>query len=171
MAIALDSPLLLYTLQTLKEGDQGVPPVEQKENGSFERILQVLPSEPVSIPAFVRSIQHPRPRAPPLYVTDIEWRAATSDELHHEYAVIRASTAPQTAPVVAVRVDRFGKLGTKLPWWKFRPARLRAGTVRDTTTVVAGPIGDDIADPSNDSSIIKYTHWTQELPPTAPVPE
>ncbi|KAG8709888.1 hypothetical protein FRC09_000410 [Ceratobasidium sp. 395] len=171
MAIALDSPLLLYTLQTLKEDGQDISPSEEKENTSILDVLQVLPSEPVSIAAFVHRVQHPPPHTPTLYVTSIEWRAATKDELYHEYAVIRASTTPQTASVIAIRVDRFGNLGIKLPWWKLRPACLSAGTFRDTTTIVAGPIGDDIADPSTGSSVIKYTHWTQELPSTAPISE
>ncbi|KAG9104568.1 hypothetical protein FRC06_001348 [Ceratobasidium sp. 370] len=170
MAIALDG-LLLYTLQTLKEGEQDPPPSEEKADVPISHVLQALPSEPVSIPAFVNGVQYPPPRTPPLYVTSIEWRAAPSSELYHEYAVIYASTAPQIAPIVAVRVDRFGKLGIRLPWWKRRPVTLEPNTTRDSTTVMAGPIGDPIADPSTGSSVTKYTHWTQELPSTASIPE
>jgi len=171
MTTVLGSPLLLYTLQTLKESDQDVPPSEEKADIPISHILQALPSEPVSIPTFINSIQHLAPRAPLLYVTGIEWRAAPGKEMHHEYAVIHASTAPQTPPVVAVRVDRFGKLGTKLPWWKRRPVTLEPNTPRDSTTVIAGPIGDHVADPSTGSSVTKYTHWTQELPSSVSVPE
>ncbi|KAG8748473.1 hypothetical protein FRC10_003606 [Ceratobasidium sp. 414] len=171
MATVLDNPLLFYSLQTLKENDQDAPPSEEEAGAPISHVLQALPSEPVSIPTFVNSIQRSAPRAPPLYVAGIEWRAAPGNEMYHEYAVIHASIAPQTPPVIAIRVDRFGKLGTKPPWWRRRPATLEPNTIRDSTTVIAGPIDDHIANPSTGSSITKYTHWAHELPSSVSIPE
>lgn len=68
--------------------------------------LEAFPSEPVSIPAFIRVVQHPPPRSKQLVVTSIEWRTTPSGELNHAYAVINASTSIQSEPTVAIRVDR-----------------------------------------------------------------
>ncbi|QRV76239.1 pre-mRNA-splicing factor SPP [Ceratobasidium sp. AG-Ba] len=170
MTLALDTLLLLYTLQTLKEndGDQCSSSVDKNDKSTpVSSILRALPTEPVSIPALVNAIHHPPPNTPPLYVTSIEWRAAPKDELHHEYVVMHVSTAPQTSPIVSVRVDRYGSLGVKVPWWR-RPARLSPGTKRASTTAVAGSIDDNIADPPSGTSVIRYRHWTQEIPAEMP---
>ncbi|KAG8717256.1 hypothetical protein FRC08_007884 [Ceratobasidium sp. 394] len=168
MALALGGPLLLYSLQELKDGKHDVTPNPEKRDASFPAPVQP-PSEATSIPSFVQSVQHPPLHSSPLFVTSIEWRAEPWKQLYYEYAVIYASTSVQAAPTIAIRVDRHGKLGLKVPWWHIRPIYFFANTKRTATSVLARPVGDPITDPITGTSIVKYTHWTHALPPSAPV--
>ncbi|KAG9096116.1 hypothetical protein FS749_009106 [Ceratobasidium sp. UAMH 11750] len=168
MALALGGPLLLYSLQELKDGKHDVTSNPEKRDASFPAPVQP-PSEATSIPSFVQSVQHPPLHSSPLFVTSIEWRAEPWKQLYYEYAVIYASTSVQAAPTIAIRVDRHGKLGLKVPWWHIRPIYFFANTKRTATSVLARPVGDPITDPITGTSIVKYTHWTHALPPSAPV--
>lgn len=174
MSLALDSPLLLYTLNTLKkEGGSSTKRDKSvvEDTPPSESILQALPSGAVSIPAFIEAVQHPPPHSRSLVVTSIEWRTAPSAQLFHAYAVIHVAIDVQSAPIITIRVDRYGSIGIKGPWWRRRPGYLNANNGRALTTVRAAPIGDVEVEPSTGVSFLKHTHWTHSLPPSAPIPE
>ncbi|KAG8712760.1 hypothetical protein FRC09_019490 [Ceratobasidium sp. 395] len=168
MALALGGPLLLYTLQTLKDNND-TPLDAENQGASPAAPSQPLPSEAVSIPSFVQTVQHPPSQSRPLYVTSIEWKYDLWRRRSYQYVVIYASSSVQAAPTIAIRVDRHGKLGIKVPWWHIRPPYFFANTKRTATSVLARPTGDPTTDPTNGTSIIKYTHWTHALPPSIPI--
>ncbi|KAG8748474.1 hypothetical protein FRC10_003607 [Ceratobasidium sp. 414] len=170
MALALGGPLLLYSLQALKDDKHDTSSDAENQGVSLSAPVQTLPSEATSIPSFVQSVQDPPRHSSPLFVTSVEWRAEPWKQLYYEYAVIYASASAQAAPTIAIRVDRHGKLGLKVPWWHIRPIYFFSNTnKRASTSVLARPIGDPITDPVTGTSVIKYTHWTHALPPSAPV--
>ncbi|KAF8605133.1 hypothetical protein BDV93DRAFT_74124 [Ceratobasidium sp. AG-I] len=173
MSLALDGPLLLSTLNTLKTKHSSSTNRDKSvsEDTTATSALGAFPSEPVSILAFIKIAQHPPPHSKPLVVTSIEWREAPSGEIYHAYAVIHASTSIQSEPIVAIRVDRYGNIGIREKWWKRRPSFLNAKNNRALTTVLAGSVDDAVVKPSAGVSVIKHTHWTHSLPSTAPIPE
>ncbi|KAG9104567.1 hypothetical protein FRC06_001347 [Ceratobasidium sp. 370] len=169
MALALGDPLLLYSLQVLEDNKHDASSETEKRDASLSTCVQPLPSEATSIPSFVQSVQNPPLHSSPLFVTSIEWRAEPWKQLYYEYAVIHAAASVQAAPTIAIRVDRHGKLGLKVPWWHIRPIYFFANTKRTLTSVLARSTGDPITDPITGTSVVKYTHWTHALPPSAPV--
>ncbi|KAG9104012.1 hypothetical protein FRC07_009872 [Ceratobasidium sp. 392] len=176
MALALGGPLLLYTLQALKD-DKHDASLDAETRGTLPPTpTQPLPAEAVSVPSFVQTVQHPPLNSAPLFVTSVEWREEPWKRLWYEYAIVYASTSAQAAPTIAIRIDRrvfklHGKLGIKTPWWHVRPIHFFANTKRTATSVLARPVGDPITDPTTGTSVIKYTYWTHVLPPSAPIPE
>ncbi|CUA76748.1 Pre-mRNA-splicing factor SPP382 [Rhizoctonia solani] len=172
MSISLDGPLVLYSLQTLKDEAELSPkassdqPSSPESNESLLESLQDLCSEAVSFPAFIATAN--KLSTQPNYVTSIEWRSAPHQRMHHEYVVLYVSSSPQASPCIAIRLDRFGKLGIRERWWQRNPWHLTPNNIRASTTVLAGPIGHDIVDPSKGDHFRKYQHWTHALPSSAP---
>lgn len=70
-----------------------------------------------------------------------------------------------------INISRFGKLcrGFRERWWHLSPYWLTANNLRASTTVLAGPIGDEIVEPTKGNSIVKYEYWTHTLPSIKPV--
>ncbi|CAE6446188.1 hypothetical protein ACGC1H_001668 [Rhizoctonia solani] len=174
MSISLDGSFVLYSLQTLKDEDGSSPEASHNSPtspGSDEALLESLQdlcSESTSFPAFI-SIAN-KLAAQSNYVTSVEWRGAPHQRMHHEYVVLYISSSPQAPPCIAIRLDRFGNLGIRERWWQRNPWNLTPNNIRASTTVTAGPIGHDIADPSKGEHLRKYQYWKHDLPSTKPIP-
>lgn len=171
MGFALDGSLVLYTLQTLKDEDDysssGASTSNDKKPANSISVLdslETLCSQATSIADFINVAQ----RSPihSIYVTSVEWRIAPSKHMSHEYVVVHVSSSPQAPPSASICIDRYGKLGVRERWWHLHPYRLTPNTIRSATSVLAGAMGDNIADPSCGGSILKYKYWTHTLPPT-----
>ncbi|CAE6424943.1 unnamed protein product [Rhizoctonia solani] len=168
MSISLESSLVLYTLQTLKDEGNSSHEVSSskaitiRNDDSLLDSLQVICSEAVSFPAFIATAN--RLARQSNYVTGVEWRAAS-----HEYIVLYVSSSPQSAPCAAIRLDRFGKLGIQERWWNRSPWSLTPNNSRAATTVLGGPVRHVVADPSKDERLQKYEYWTHALPSTEPI--
>ncbi|KAG8761883.1 hypothetical protein FRC11_012535 [Ceratobasidium sp. 423] len=173
MSISLDGPLVLFSLQTLKEED--LPPeapssgaIGPGSDDSLLESLQGLCAEPTSFQGFITTAN--KLATQPNYVTSVEWRAASHHRMGHEYLVLYVSSSPQAPPCIAIRLDRFGKLGIRERWWQLNPWTLTPNNLRASTTVLAGPIEHKVADPSKGERLHKYQHWTHALPSTKPIP-
>ncbi|GAB1518952.1 hypothetical protein RhiTH_002017 [Rhizoctonia solani] len=170
MSISLDNSLVLYTLQTLK--DEVDSPLEVSssktvrpgDDDSLLESLQELSSKAVSFSTFITTAN--RLTAQSNYVTSIEWRAAPQNCAGHEYVVLYVSSSPRVPPCLAIRLDRYGKLGIRGRWWNRTPWSLKPNDTRAATTVLAGPVGHEVADPSKGECFQKYQYWTHALPST-----
>ncbi|CAE6539878.1 unnamed protein product [Rhizoctonia solani] len=174
MSISLDGSLVLYSLQTLKDEGDSSPevshskPVTHASDESLLDSLQDLCSESTSFPAFIATAN--KLAAQSNYVTSVEWRGAPHQRMHHEYVVLYVSSSPQAPPCIAIRLDRFGKLGIRERWWQRNPWNLTPNNIRASTTVLAGPIGHSVADPAKGEHLRKYQYWKHVLPSTEPIP-
>ncbi|CAE6466779.1 unnamed protein product [Rhizoctonia solani] len=143
--------------------------------------LQALCSESTSFSAFISTAHK---LATKNYVRSVERRSAPHQRMNHEYLVLYVSSSPQAAPCIAIRIDspqaapciairidRFGKLGIREKWWHQNPWNLTPNNIRASTTVLAGPIGHQVADPSKGKRLYKYQHWTHALPGTKLIPD
>ncbi|CEL57745.1 hypothetical protein RSOLAG1IB_02489 [Rhizoctonia solani AG-1 IB] len=170
MSISLDSSLVLYTLQTLKDdGDSSRGAYHEAspspKDESLLESLRGLCLGAVSFPAL--SAIANRLATQSNYVTGIEWRARATG---HEYVVLYVSSSPQSPPCAVIRLDRFGKLGIRERWWNRSPWKLTPNNARAATTVLAGPVGHDVVDPSKGDRLQKYQYWSHALPSTELVP-
>ncbi|CAE6521420.1 unnamed protein product [Rhizoctonia solani] len=174
MSISFDGPLVLFSLQTLKdEGDLSPDASPSKTIGprgddSLLESLQGLCAEPTSFQGFIATANKLATQSN--YVTSVEWRAAPHKRMGHEYLVLYVSSSPHAPSCIAIRLDRFGKLGIRERWWQRNPWNLTPNNLRASTTVLAGPIKHDVADPSKGECFHKYQHWTHALPSTKPIP-
>ncbi|CAE7212666.1 unnamed protein product [Rhizoctonia solani] len=171
MSIFLDGPLVLYSLQTLKDEDD--PPLGASSSKSVSPddllldSLQNLCSESTSFSTFIATANKLTTKSN--YVTRVEWRSAPHQRMHHEYVALYVSSSPQAPPCIVIRLDRFGKLGIRERWWQRNPWNLTPNNTRASTTVLAGPIGHKVADPSKGDRFRQYQHWTHSLSSTEPI--
>ncbi|KAH7344967.1 hypothetical protein B0J17DRAFT_712594 [Rhizoctonia solani] len=174
MSIFLDGPLVLYSLQTLKDEDDSSPEtsfgktVGPENDDLLLESLQGLCSESTSFSVFIATANKLTTKN---YVTNVEWRSAPHQRMHHEYLVFYVSSSPQATPCIAIRLDRFGKLGIREKWWQRNPWNLTLNNIRASTTVLAGPIGHQVADPSKGRCLHKYQYWAYALPCAKPIPD
>ncbi|KAJ1311411.1 hypothetical protein OPQ81_009901 [Rhizoctonia solani] len=174
MTVPLNGSLVLYSLQTLKDEDSSpeAPPSEDVGPGNDDSLLESLKGlclESTSFASFIATANKLATQSN--HVTSVEWRAAPHQRMGHEYLVLYVASSPQAPPCIAIRLDRFGKLGIRQRWWQRNPWILTPNNIRASTTVLAGPIGHEIADPSKGERIQKYEHWAHALPSSKLIPD